>query len=124
MGVSNAMISCLLIALLTTNLGAADGLLSLHATAPESMVKSGVGIVVRLTITNKTNYTVTYYDKRRDCDYLLTVLTSSGAPASDTPYKKELKCGTRENITGRNIIVTLKPGESKDDEIEITHLYD
>lgn len=83
---SNAMISCLLIALLTTNLGAADGLLSLHATAPESMVKSGVGIVVRLTITNKTNYNVTYYDKRRDCDYLLTVQTSSGAPASDTPY--------------------------------------
>ena len=34
-------------------------------------------------------------------------------------------CSSSElRITGKDIVVTLKPGESNDERLELTHLYD
>lgn len=101
------------------------GHLSLKVTAQNAFVKSGAKIMIRVATSNESDHPITYHNTSRDCDYSVRVLTSGGAPAPETPFKKQMDCSGGElTITGRNIVVTLKPGEFKSEEIEITELYD
>lgn len=53
----------------------------------------------------------------------MKVWMSTGTSAPETVLKKGLVCnGPR--ITGRDFLITLKPGESDDENLELTHLYD
>jgi hypothetical protein len=118
-----------LVLLMASSLGAADtGAISLKLTALNPAVKSGSGIVGRVTTINQSNHSISYHNTNR-CDYSVSVLTDTGAPAPETPFKKELDkkmdcSGSGLRITGRNILVTLKPGESDSEQILITELYD
>lgn len=100
------------------------GGLSLKLTALDPDVKPGSKIMIRVTVTNVSNQLISFHDTRRDCDYSVTVLTNTGASAPETEHKKQLGCGSSDlEISGRDILVTLKPGESTREEIEITELY-
>ena len=104
---------------------AESGHLSLKLTALDSQVKTGTRIMVRVTTTNNSDRPITYYNTNPGCDYSLRVLTAGGAPAPETPFKKQTSCdGGNLGITGRNIRVSLKPGESSSEDILITDLYD
>jgi|SRR5450432_374982 len=100
--------------------------ISLKVTALDPVVASGAKIMIRLTITNKSKHSITYNNTSSFCDYPLKVATSSGAPAPETPFKKELgECNNDPlRLLGRNIPVALKPGESASEEMEITEYYD
>jgi hypothetical protein len=101
--------------------------LSLKLTALDTSVKAGGKIMVRVTTTNESDHPITFHNISRDCDYSFRVLTNSKTPAPESEYKKQLRCNRvadQLEITGRNIIVTLKPGESSFEDILITDLYD
>jgi hypothetical protein len=116
------VISALLIA---SNVGiAGTGPLSLKVSALDPTVKGGSKIMIQVTTTNASNSEITYHNTNR-CDYSVKVLTSAAAPVPETPFKKQMACGGggELRITGRDIVVTLKPGESNDERIELTELY-
>lgn len=103
------------------------GPLSLKLTALDVSVKSGGKIMVRVTTTNESGHLITFQNIGRDCDYAFRVLTDTGAPAPETERKKQLACspGSGESgITGMDIVVTLKPGESSYEDVLLTDLYD
>ena len=56
------------------------------------------------------------------------MLTDTSSSAPETSFKKQMNehCnnGGGLRITGRNIVVTLKPGESDSEEILLTEWYD
>jgi hypothetical protein len=123
------MIKAIILAVLfTSQPGAAGtGALSLRLTALDFSVKAGGKIMVRVTTTNESDHLITFHNTNRDCDYTFRVLTDTQALAPETEHKKQLVCrpGTGElEITGRNIIVTLKPGESSSEDVLITDQYD
>ena len=103
---------------------AGTGGLTMKVTALDAVVKSRSKIVVKVSTTNTSDHTIIYHDTSRNCDYSVTVLTAAGTSAQETTTKRDLVCASDElRITGRNIVVTLKPGESNDDQLELTHLY-
>ena len=99
--------------LIVLNATASDrAVLALRLTAP-AKIKAGAKIVVEVATTNESNQVVSYHNTNL-CNYSVTVRTGSGAPPPETSLKKHLDCSSGEfAITGRNIVVTLKPGESK-----------
>ncbi|MFZ0321616.1 MAG: hypothetical protein WAL56_21000 [Candidatus Sulfotelmatobacter sp.] len=115
---------------MAASLGAADtGVVSLKLTALNPVAKSGSGVGGQITVTNQSNRTITYHNTSRYCDYSVTVLANNGALAPETSFKKRMDkvidcSGSGLRITGRNILVTLKPGESDSEQIPITELYD
>jgi hypothetical protein len=112
---------CTIAVLLVSSALAANDKLSIEATAPQGEIKAGSQVVVHLKISNNSNSVVTYVDRQRDCDYKVDVLTSLGTPARPTPSNKDLKCNGPSS--GRKIVVTLNPGETQEDDIELTHLF-
>jgi hypothetical protein len=105
----------------------ASGTASLKLEAPVRSVKVGAGVMVQVTVTNQSDHPITYHNLSRVCDYSIKVLTGAGVAAPETAYYKNerARCGNGElKITNRNITVTLKPGESGDELIELTELYD
>ena len=67
---------------------------------------------------------MTLMDTRRDCDYPAQVTYADGKPAPLTNYGQQLNCSAASGIIGRNIQVTLKPGESRRDEIMVSNVID
>jgi len=100
----------------------ADPPLSLSITAVEQTIPIGSEAKVRTTLTNITSHPVTFSDTNPDCDYLADMRDDKGDFVLVTDYKRQLKCygGLSD---ARNILVTLKPHESRNDEILLTRLF-
>lgn len=112
----------LLVLLIASNAG--TGALYLKVVALDPEVKSGSKIMIEVTTTNQSKQTITYHNTSRFCDYSVTVQTSTGVPAEETSFKKQMDCsGGGLKITGRDIVVTLNPGESDRERIELSELY-
>lgn len=94
--------------------------LSLKATA----VKSGSVIKARVTLTNTSNDTLGIECISPERDYALTVLNSDGSPAPLTKLGRELKEHAGEMDIFRSILVELKVGETREDVVRISDLYD
>ena len=111
--------------MIVLNATASDrGALSLIDTAPVSKVKSGSIIVVQVATKNESSQVISYHNTNL-CDYSVTVRTVRGALAPETPFKKRLDCsGGQLRITGRNILITLKPGESDSEDVRVSELYE
>jgi hypothetical protein len=122
------IIRCGILALLIAfNAAGADtAALSLKVIALDPTAKSGSKITIEVTATNESSHEITYHNTSVVCDYSLTVLTSSSAPAPETSFKKQHRCvlGDGLRMTGRNIVVTLKPGESNSEQVAVTEQYD
>ena len=97
--------------------------LSLAISAPEHVVKVGSELKIRTTLTNVTNHVITLRDSIRACDYPVHVREGSGSLAPETDYQRSLQCNARFTES-RNILVILKPRESREDEIIINHLFE
>jgi hypothetical protein len=97
--------------------------LSLAISAPEHVVKVGSELKIRTTLTNVTNHVIRLRDRIRACDYPAQVRDESGNLAPETDYLRSLKCHARFNES-RNILVILRPGESREDEIIINQLFE
>jgi hypothetical protein len=115
-------ILCLVI-IFSADLGATSDALTLEIRGPSASIRSGTDVRLFITTTNTSTSTVTFYDSSPDCDYTVTVLTSAGVTAPQTSYRKNLNCTGGLQNKGRNILTTLKPGESRQDDIGISHLY-
>jgi hypothetical protein len=92
------------------------------ATA-QGVVKSGSDLTLKITLTNTSSRAISFSDTNRVCDYLVEVRDEKGNLAPDTPRKKQITC-TGGSVEGRNIIVSLQPGESTEDEVVVTDLSD
>jgi len=109
---------------LTTDPGpGANQPLSLTLSAVEQTVRPGSEAKVQTTLTNVTSQVVTFFDTNPDCDYLIEVRDEKGNPAEQTTYRRQLSCKNRLG-DARNILVKLKPQESRKDEIVLTRLYE
>lgn len=97
--------------------------ISLSIRATQETTKRGSDVTINVTLTNLTNHAVVFTDRNSACDYAVDVRDSAGLPAPQTEYKRTLKCGTKL-ADGRNIIVTLKPGESRQEQLIITRACD
>ena len=87
-------------------------------------VKLGEKIRFRVTITNVSSEPVTFHETNSYCNYPLKVLDNAGKAAPPTDFMKQQGCDFADaRTTGRNITVTLKPGESHvDSDMEVTEV--
>lgn len=97
--------------------------LTLSISAAERVVHIGAELKIKTTLTNVTNHVIALRDSIRACDYPLDVRDQRGNPAPETDYQHRLKCKARFTES-RNILVRLKPGESRDDEIIVNQLFE
>ena len=97
--------------------------LSLFITPAHQTVKVGSEIKIRTKLTNQTDHVITFFDTNFDCDYPTEVRDDKGNLVPLTPYRQQLRCNDRLGDT-RNILVTLKPQESIDEEILVHKLYE
>ena len=97
-----------------------SGILSIRIVPSSPTVLSGTAIMLQVTITNNSQDVAAYHDYNRDCDYTIRVTVNGGSPATESAYKRELPCDKGL----RNVTIRLKPGESKEDRITISRLYD
>ena len=95
---------------------------SLTIAGPEAPIKNGSKINVHVRLTNTSVHEITLFDTNRDCDYRVEV-SINGNPARETEYKRALRCD-ETMILERNVLVTLKPQQSTEDNIMISNLYD
>ena len=99
--------------------------LSLKLAALTPTVTGGAKVGVRVSAINESHHPVTYNNRNPYCDYLFTVRSSDGTSVAETDLKKQLNCGGDQlMITGRNIVITLKPGKSVYEDLPLTDEYD
>lgn len=103
--------------------GPSEPPISLSIRPAQETTKRGSDVTINVTLTNPTNHAVSFTDRNSACDYAVDVHDSAGLPAPQTEYKRTLNCGTKL-ADGRNIIVTLKPGESRQEQLIITRVCD
>lgn len=85
----------------------------------------GAPVFVLVMMINKTNRTVHYALRNPAFDYQMDVRDTSGRPVPETESFRKLKEQAKNgSIAGRNIGVILKPGETGQDMIEVSGLYD
>ena len=96
---------------------------SLSIRATEESVKRGSEVVVIASLKNVTNHTFAFADTNSACDYVADVRDSAGLPAPQTDYKRTLRCDAR-SADGRRILITLKPGEFREEQVIITRVCD
>jgi hypothetical protein len=76
------------------------------------------------TITNTSSHEITLHERNRACDYSVDVRDEQGKSPPETPFKQNLQCsGEGFLLTGRNMIVVLKPQESYNDQISASELF-
>lgn len=95
--------------------------LSLSIKAAQQAVQIGSEVKIKTTLTNITNHVITLHDRIPACDYPVEVRDESGNLAPETDYQRRLNCNARFTES-RNILVTLRPQESREDEITINQL--
>lgn len=96
---------------------------SLTIRATEDTAKRGSEVVVNARLENVTNHTITFADTNSACDYVADVRDSAGLPAPQTDYKRTLRCDAR-SADGRRILITLRPGEFREEQVIITRVCD
>ena len=82
-------------------------------------------VEVRVTTTNESDHPITYENTNR-CNYSFKVIAITGTDVPETEGKKQLNCGRQGgmDITGRDIVVTLKPGESSSENLRLLSYND
>jgi hypothetical protein len=104
--------------------GAADiGSLSFKLAVLDPAVAGS--IEVRVTTTNESDHPITYYNTNL-CNYSFKIVTATGTVVPETEERKRLNCGSQGGIeiSGRRILVTLKPGESSSEDLRLPNYND
>jgi hypothetical protein len=86
--------------------------------------KAGTNVFVIVQMTNDSNKTVHYSLMNSGYDYEMDVRDASGKPVPETERLRKLKESVQGPISGRNILVTLKPHESGQDTVELSSFFD
>jgi hypothetical protein len=77
-----------------------------------------------VTLTNTSSHELTFFDRNPICDYPIKIQDSDGKQPPETTAKKQAHCEGEFRLTaGRNILITLKPGDSFEDEITVSFYY-
>ena len=90
--------------------------------------KTGAPVVLLVTMVNNTNRIVHYSLRNPAFDCQIDVRDASGTPVGETEWFHKLKHGTergqiRLSEGGRNMLVTLNPGEAGQDTVELSSYY-
>jgi len=96
---------------------------SLTLEPPTQKLQPGSPVEINLTLTDISGHEIALIDANRWCDYGIEIRDSHGQLPPETGYKRELKCSFRV-IAGRRMIRALRPGESFQDEMPVTQIYD
>jgi len=99
--------------------------MSLSISASERVFKIDTKVEIKATLSNLSDNVITLNDRIRACDYPVEVRDEKGNLVTETPYKQQLRCtpsGLLEE--SRNMLVTLKPQESREEEIVVTGLFE
>jgi hypothetical protein len=115
-------VGILLLAAVVTAAKGNGGPFALIITGPQSQIRSGSPVPVRITLTNISDREITFSDTNRECDYKIEVIDQSSRTVPETAHKRELVCDG-PLVLNRNVLVSLKPGQSTRDEIIVSNLY-
>jgi hypothetical protein len=78
-----------------------------------------------LTMKNNSGHTLHFALTNPALDYRATVLDSQGKPVPETEVFRKMREGRKNRIeSGRNILVVLKSGETQQDTIELSSVYE
>jgi hypothetical protein len=95
---------------------------SLTISAERTETKVGSEVKVNTTLTNLSTQAVTLEFTSPLCNYGVEVRNSAGTLAADTELKKSSDCANQ--VSGRDIIVTLQPHQSQKETIPVSALSD
>jgi hypothetical protein len=99
---------------------------SIAISAPQTVVKRGSQVKVRIKLTNISNREIDFFDTNTYCDYAVEVRNPAGNLAPEGEYKRSLLCPneTGRVMHGRRKLERLKPKEFLEDEMFVSSLYD
>jgi len=86
-------------------------------------VRVGSIVNLQVTITNRSSRTVSVHEGGVLEDWVLDVRGSDGTIVPDTGLARKIKAATK-GAHQRNFIARLKPGESREDTIEVSAFRD
>jgi hypothetical protein len=112
----------ILIALFARPVLAAKAPFSIHIAAIHNPAPSG-HVQIASTITNISNREITLHMVNQ-CDYSMDVHDEHGKFRPETLFKQNLDCSHPGSLTGRNMIIVLKPQESTSEEVSASELFD
>jgi hypothetical protein len=96
---------------------------SLQIAAQQDQLKVGEDIMLDVTIINTSDRLITLADTNRACDYVWDVRDESDKGVPDTPLMRQKGCpSTGSALTGRNMVIMLKPTESYKLELSVREL--
>jgi len=108
--------------------------IAIRLAAREPNGKAGQAMVVRVTTVNESDHPISYENTSPYCNYRFKVLTAAGAPAPQSDLQQRMTDCSGGHLppggvwvpgtTGRDIFVTLKPGESGSEDLNIAEVYD
>ena len=98
--------------------------LSVVVSPSSQTVKSGAEVRLKVTLINTSSHQLSFFDRNPICDYPIKIQDSDGNQPPETAAKKQSHCEGAFRLTaGRNILITLKPGESFGDKITVSFYY-
>lgn len=103
---------------------------SQNATSPGvARWKTGAPVFLLVTMVNDTNRIVHYSLRNPAFDYEMEVRDACGTPVPETEWFHQLKQGTESGQIrliegGKNMLVTLNPGETGEDTVALSSYYD
>jgi hypothetical protein len=87
--------------------------------------KVGAPVFVLVMMINNTSRTIHYSLRNSAFDYEMDVRDASGRPVPESESFRKLKEQVKNSpVHGRNILVTLRPGETGQDAVGVNGLYD
>ena len=113
----------MLCALMVRPAFAAAAPVSVQIAAQQDQLEVGDNIMLDVTITNTADRMITLELINDACDNVLDVRDESDTGVPDTPLMRQMGCSsTGYAITGRDMLIFLKPTESYKFEISVSQL--
>lgn len=99
--------------------------LSVVVSPASQTVKSGTDVKLKTAIRNTSSHELIFFDRNPICDYPIKISDGDGNQPPESEVKQQSRCDRKPQLDGaRNILIRLKPGDSRDEEISVSYYYD
>lgn len=99
--------------------------LSVVVSPASQTVKSGTDVKLKTAIRNTSSHELIFFDRNPICDYPIKISDGDGNQPPESEVKQQSRCDRKTQLDGaRNILIRLKPGDSRDEEISVSYYYD
>lgn len=98
--------------------------MSVVVSPSSQTVKKRESVLLKVNLTNRSKHNLVFNDGNLFCDYPMEIRDSDGNEPPQTAYKRESRCDLAPAVISRNILIVLKPGETRSEPLNTADYYD